>query len=138
MKYIETLKNTDRFCLHDSTVSKIEFVHHNLELTFSEGFWETNEFGKLVTQRKHCKVIYKFIVPEDEELNLYIYKETSKKRKEIKFTAFSDLIKKNGFDIYREFRCVFSKQLILEGWIDKFRYIIMTEDIDEILYECVD
>ena len=138
MKHTEILRNTDRFCLHDSKVSKIEFTNHNLELTFSEGFWETNEFGKLVRQRQHCRITYKFIIPEDDELNLYIFKETSKKRKEIKFADFSAIINKYGFRIYREFRCGFSTQLILEGNTDKGNYSIMTQEINEILYECSD
>ncbi|MDE7395380.1 MAG: hypothetical protein K2M95_04600 [Clostridiales bacterium] len=138
MKYIETITNTDRFCLHDSTVSKMEFIDHNLELTFSEGFWETNEVGKLIRQRKHCKMIIKFLITEDEELNLFIFKETAKRRKEIDFAAFSDLIHKNGFRIYREFRCGFSQQLILEGNTDKGNYSIMTQEVDEIIYQCED
>lgn len=138
MKHTEILRNTDCFCLHDSKVSKIEFINHNLELTFSEGFWETNESGKLFSQRQHCKITYKFMIPEDEELNLYIFKETSKKRKEIKFADFSDLINKYGFRIYREFRCGFTTQLILEGNTDKGNYSIMTQEINEIVYECDD
>lgn len=136
MIYTEKVKNANRFCLHDSKVSKIEFVDHNLLLTFSEGFWEVDEFGKLVSQRKECKVLYKFLIAEDEELNLYIYKDNSNKRKEIKFADFADLINKYGFRIYREFRCDFSSQLILEGNIDRCNYSIMTEYVDEIVYEC--
>ena len=78
------------------------------------------------------------MIPEDEELNLYIFKETSKKRKEIKFADFSDLINKYGFRIYREFRCGFTTQLILEGNTDKGNYSIMTQEINEIVYECDD
>lgn len=78
------------------------------------------------------------MIPEDDELNLYIFKETSKKRKEVKFTDFSAIINKYGFRIYREFRCNFSTQLILEGNTDKGNYSILTQEINEILYECDD
>ena len=138
MKHIETIKNTDRFGLHDSKVSKIEFVNHDLIFTFSEGFWETDKTGKLVRQRKNCKMIYKFMIAEDDELNLDIFEITSKKRKDIKFSVFSDMVSKCGFRIYREFRCGFTTQLILEGNTDKGYYSIMTQEIDEIVYECDD
>lgn len=138
MKYTEILRNTDLFCLHDSKVSKIEFIDHNLELTFSEGFWETNEFGKLVRQRKHCKITFKFIIPEDDELNLNIFKRNGWKIKEIMFADFSAIVNKYGFRLYREFRCNFSTQLILEGNTDKGNYSIITQEINEIVYECDD
>lgn len=135
MKYTETVGNSERFCLHDSKVSKMEFVDGNLTLTFSEGFWGKNEQGKLVKQYRKCKIIYKFMIPEDRELNLDIYRETTRKRKEIKFNKFSELVNKYGFRIYREFRCSFTTQLILEGNINRETYSLMTQEIEEIVYE---
>ena len=137
MTHIEKIHNTDFFCLHDSKVSNIEFVDHNLVLTFSEGYWKVNEQGKLFQEMKDCKITYKFLMFEDEDLNLDIFKETRRKRKETKFKEFSYLVKKYGFMIYREFRCVFTSQLILEGTVQgKGIYAIFMDEIDEIIYEC--
>lgn len=78
------------------------------------------------------------MIAEDDELNLYIVKETSKKRKDIKFVKFADLVNKYGFRIYREFRCGFTNQLILEGNTAQGCYTIITQEVDEIVYECND
>ena len=131
MKYVETLKNSERFCLHDSKISKIEFIDNKLLLNFSEGFYEAGD----AKQKKICKLTYKFMIEEDVELNLSVFKETSKKKKEIKFIDFAEAVKKYGFKIYREFRCGFTTQIILEGNTPKGSYSILTQEIDEIIYE---
>jgi hypothetical protein len=38
MKHIEYF-NKDKYCLHDSVVSNIEFIDDKLVICFSEGFW---------------------------------------------------------------------------------------------------
>lgn len=134
MNYIEELRK-DKYCLHDSIVAKAEFVNHKLELTFSDGFWETNERGKMVKQRNGCKIKVNFLIAEDEELNLSFYKETSKKRKALKISEFFTLVNKYGFRIHREFRCGFSQQLVLEGNANNGKYILVTQEIVSIEYE---
>ena len=137
MQRIETIKN-DRFCLHDSAVSKIEFCDRDLLLTFSEGFWETDITGKMIRQKNNCKLRYKFKFAEDGERNLFVFKVSSKKKKEIKFSDFAEAVKKYGFRIYREFRCGFTAQIILEGNTAKGCYSILTEELEEVVYEFYD
>lgn len=126
MKIIDNFVGVENIGLHDSRISKIEIINNCICFSFSQGFWKTNEQGKLIKQLQNCKMTYHFV---NENPELWI--TDLSKRKNISFTNFQKIVNKYGLDINQEFRCVFSKHIILECG----RYLIETDDIKEIVYE---
>ncbi len=126
MQIIDKFQSIEQFGLHDSKVSKIEIINNSIVFLFSQGFWETNKQGKLIKQLQNCKMTYFFVndLPE-------LFITDLSKRKNVSFTKFKKVVDKYGLDINQEFRCVFSKHIILECG----RYLIETDDIKEIIYD---
>lgn len=126
MKIIDKFENIEQFGLHDSRVSKIKIINNSIIFFFSQGFWKTNEQGKLIKQLQNCKMTYLFV---NENPELFI--TDLSKRKNVSLAKFQKIVHKYGLDINQEFRCAFSKHIILEC----SRYLIETDDIKEIIYE---
>lgn len=126
MKIIDNFAGVENVGLHDSRISKIEIVNNRVCFFFSEGFWKTNEQGRLIKQLHNCKMTYRFV---NGNPGLWITDLTIKRN--ISLAKFQKLVNKYGLRISQEFRCTFSKHIILECG----RYFIETDDIREIVYE---
>lgn len=126
MKMIDNFVEVEKFGLHDSRISGMEMIDNCICFSFSQGFWKTNEQGKLIQQLQNCKMTYLFV---NENPELFI--TDLLKRKNVSFAKLKKIVHKYGLDINQEFRCVFSKHIILECG----RYLVETDDIKEIVYD---
>ena len=126
MQIIDKFQSIEQFGLHDSRISGIEIMDNCICFSFSQGFWKTNEQGKLIKQLQNCKMTYLFV---NENPELFI--TDLSKRKNVSLVKFQKIVHKYGLDINQEFRCIFSKHIILECG----RYLVETDDIKEIVYE---
>ena len=102
--------------LHDSQINEIKLGEKAITLKFSQGFWTTNEQGKMIEQLKNCEIVFEIDrndVPIEDFLSIRI----SKKReiyKTISLKKFMELLKKSPFDMYLEYNCDFASSKMLQ------------------------
>lgn len=102
--------------LHDSQINKIEFGEDTITFTFSQGFWATDEHGKMTEQLENCKIVFE-IDRNDVPIEDFISIRVSKKGgsyKNICLKKFIDLLKKSPFDVYMEYDCSFANRKMLQ------------------------
>ena len=102
--------------LHDSQINKIELGGDTITFTFSQGFWGTDEHGKMTEQLKNCKIVFE-IDRNDVPIEDFISIRVSKKGgayKTISLEKFMGLLKKSPFDVYLEYNCDFASSKMLQ------------------------
>ncbi len=105
-----------KYQLHDSQINKIEFGEDAIVLKFSQGFWATDEHGKMTEQLKNCKIVFE-IDRNDVPIEDFISIRVSKKGgayKTISLEKFMGLLKKSPFDVYMEYDCSFANRKMLQ------------------------
>ncbi|MBU1093242.1 MAG: hypothetical protein KKH01_02135 [Firmicutes bacterium] len=134
MEYSIKLDEKEKYCLHDSSVSNIEFINHKLIIHFKEGFWITDDNGKEVQQLNNCRTIYDFEIPEDEELNTLITTSYKNKEKEIPLIDFKKQLEAEVFEIGFEYKSSFRRGVLLIGSIGNLKCNIFIDYIELITY----
>ena len=124
--------------LHDSQINRIEFGEDTITFTFSQGFWGTDEHGKMTEQLKNCKIVFE-IDRNDAPIEDFISIRVSKKGgayKTISLEKFIGLLKKSPFDVYLEYNCDFasSKMLQIHSNTLRIRSEIFIEEIKNVEY----
>ena len=102
--------------LHDSQINKIELGEDTITLKFSQGFWATDEHGKMCEQLENCKTVFE-IDRNDVPIEDFISVRISKKvgvYKTVSLAKFIDLLKKSPFDVYMEYDCSFANRKMLQ------------------------
>ena len=102
--------------LHDSQINKIELGENTITLKFSQGFWATDEHGKMCEQLENCKIVFE-IDRNDVPIEDFISVRISKKGgayKTISLEKFMGLLKKSPFDVYMEYDCSFANRKMLQ------------------------
>ena len=102
--------------LHDSQINKIELGEDTITLKFSQGFWATDEHGKMCEQLENCKIVFE-IDRDDVPIEDFISVRISKKNgiyKTISLKKFMGLLKKSPFDVYMEYDCSFANREMLQ------------------------
>ena len=102
--------------LHDSQINKIELGENTITLKFSQGFWATDECGKISEQLKNCEIVFE-IDRNDVPIEDFISIRISKKGgayKTISLEKFMGLLKKSAFDVYMEYDCSFANRKMLQ------------------------
>ena len=102
--------------LHDSQINKIELGEDTITLKFSQGFWATDEHGKMCEQLENCKIVFE-IDRNDFPIEDFISVRISKKGgvyKTVSLAKFIDLLKKSPFDVYMEYDCSFANRKMLQ------------------------
>ena len=102
--------------LHDSQINKIELGEDTITLKFSQGFWATDERGKISEQLKNCEIVFE-IDRNDVPIEDFISVRISKKGgayKTISLEKFMGLLKKSPFDVYMEYDCSFANRKMLQ------------------------
>ncbi|MBQ7354527.1 MAG: hypothetical protein IJW62_03315 [Clostridia bacterium] len=102
--------------LHDSQINKIELGEDTVTLEFSQGFWATDEHGKMCEQLENCKIVFE-IDRNDVPIEDYISVRISKKGgayKTVSLAKFIDLLKKSPFDVYMEYDCSFANRKMIQ------------------------
>ena len=64
--------------LHDSQINKIELGEDTITLKFSQGFWATDERGKISEQLKNCEIVFEIDrndVPIEDFISIRISKK---------------------------------------------------------------
>ena len=105
-----------KYQLHDSQINNIEFGEDTISFIFSQGFWVTDEHGKMIEQLKNCKTVFE-IDRNDVPIEDFISVRISKKceaYKTVSLTKFIDLLKKSPFDVYMEYDCSFANRKMLQ------------------------
>ena len=105
-----------KYQLHDSQINRIEIGEDTITFTFSQGFWETDEHGKMTEQLKNCKIVFE-IDRNDVPIEDFISIRVSKKGvayKTISLEKFMGLLKKSPFDVYLEYNCDFASSKMLQ------------------------
>ena len=127
-----------KYQLHDSQINRIEFGEDTITFTFSQGFWGTDEHGKMTEQLKNCKIVFE-IDRNDVPIEDFISIRVSKKGgayKTISLEKFMGLLKKSPFDVYLEYNCDFasSKMLQIHSNALRIRSEIFIEEIKNVEY----
>ena len=102
--------------LHDSQINKIEFGEDTISFIFSQGFWATDEHGKMYEQLENCRIVFE-IDRNDVPIEDFISVRISKKGgayKSVSLAKFIDLLKKSPFDVYMEYDCSFANRKMLQ------------------------
>ncbi len=124
--------------LHDSQINKIELGEDTISFIFSQGFWITNEHGKMTEQLKNCKIVFE-IDRNDVPIEDFISIRVSKKGgayKTISLEKFMGLLKKSPFDVYLEYNCDFASSKMLQMHSNHLRVSaeIFIEEIKNVEY----
>ncbi len=102
--------------LHDSQINQIGFGENTIIFTFSQGFWTTNEQGKMIEQLKNCEIVFEIDrngVPIEDFISVRISKKGGA-YKTISLEKFMGLLKKCPFDVYLEYNCDFASSKMLQ------------------------
>ena len=65
-----------KYQLHDSQINKIEFGEDTISFIFSQGFWATDEHGKMIEQLENCKTVFEIDrndVPIEDFISIRIF-----------------------------------------------------------------
>ena len=124
--------------LHDSQINKIELGENTISLKFSEGFWATNEHGKMTDQLKNCEIVFE-IDRNDVPIEDFIAIRVSKKGgvyKTVSLAKFVSLLKKSPFNVYLEYNCDFASSKMLQMHSNALRICaeIFIEEIKNVEY----
>ena len=124
--------------LHDSQINRIEFGEDTITFTFSQGFWTTDEHGKMNEQLKNCKIVFE-IDRNDAPIEDFISIRVSKKGgayKTISLEKFMGLLKKSPFDVYLEYNCDFASSKMFQMHSNHLRVSaeIFIEEIKNVEY----
>ena len=127
-----------KYQLHDSQINKIEFGEDTIIFTFSQGFWGTDEHGKMTEQLKNCKIVFE-IDRNDVPIEDFISIRVSKKGgayKTISLEKFMGLLKKSPFDVYLEYNCDFASSKMFQTHSNHLRMSaeIFIEEIKSVEY----
>ena len=102
--------------LHDSQINKIELGENTITLKFSQGFWATDEHGKMCEQLENCKTVFEIDrndVPIEDFISIRISKRGGV-YKTISLEKFMGLLKKSPFNVYLEYDCDFASRKMLQ------------------------
>ena len=105
-----------KYQLHDSQINKIEFGEDTIIFIFSQGFWTTDEHGKMIEQLENCKTVFE-IDRNDVPIEDFISIRISKKGgayKTISLEKFMGLLKKSPFNVYLEYNCDFASSKMFQ------------------------
>ena len=127
-----------KYQLHDSQINQIELSQDKITLNFSQGFWATNEHGKMSEQMKNCKLVFE-IDRNDMPIEDFIAIRVSKKGggyKTISLAKFVALLKKSPLNVYLEYDCEFASRKMLQMHSNtlRIRVEIFIEDIKNVEY----
>ena len=105
-----------KYQLHDSQINKIEFGEDTISFIFSQGFWATDEHGKMIEQLENCKTVFEIDrndVPIEDFISIRISKKGGAYNT-ISLEKFMGLLKKSPFDVYMEYDCSFANRKMLQ------------------------
>ncbi len=124
--------------LHDSQINKIELGEDTITFKFSQGFWVTDEHGKMIEQLNNCEIVFE-IDRNDIPIEDFISVRISKKGgayKTISLEKFMGLLKKSPFDVYLEYNCDFASSKMLQMHSNHLcvRVEIFIEEIKNVEY----
>ena len=105
-----------KYQLHDSQINQIKLGKDTISLKFSEGFWATNEYGKMTDQLKNCELVFE-IDRNDVPIEDFITIRVSKKGgvyKTVSFAKFVNLLKKHPINVCLEYNCDFASSKMLQ------------------------
>jgi hypothetical protein len=127
-----------KYQLHDSQINKIEFGEDTISFIFSQGFWATDEHGKMIEQLENCKIVFE-IDRNDVPIEDFVSVRVSKKGgiyKTISLKKFMGLLKKSPFDVYMEYDCSFANRKMFQMHSNRLCVSaeIFIEDIKNIRY----
>ena len=122
--------------LHDSQINKVELGANAIIFKFSQGFWRTNEQGKMVEQLKNCEIVFELDendIPIEDLITIRISKKRGVYRT-ISLEKFKGLLKKSPVDVYLEYNCDFASSKMLQVHSNYLRAEIFIEDIKNVKY----
>ena len=127
-----------KYQLHDSQINQIKLGKDTISLKFSEGFWATNEHGKITDQLKNCEIVFE-IDRNDIPIEDFIAIRVSKKGgvyKTVSLAKFVSLLKKSPFNVYLEYNCDFASSKMLQIHSNALRICaeIFIEEIKNVEY----
>ena len=127
-----------KYQLHDSQINKIELCEDTIILKFSQGFWATDEHGKMTDQLKNCEIVFE-IDRNDVPIEDFIAIRVSKKGgvyKTVSLAKFVSLLKKSPFNVYLEYNCDFASSKMLQMHSNALRICaeIFIEEIKNVEY----
>ena len=109
--------------LHDSQINQIELGENTIVFKFSQGFWNTDEQGKMTEQLENCEIVFE-IDRNDLPIEEFISVRISKKGgcyKTVPLAKFVALLKKSPFDVYLEYDCDFASSKMLQVYSNHLR-----------------
>ena len=127
-----------KYQLHDSQIEKIELGEDTIILKFSQGFWATDEQGKMTEQLKNCEIVFE-IDRNNVPIEDFIAIRVSKKGgvyKTVSLAKFVSLLKKSPFNVYLEYNCDFASSKMLQMHSNALRICaeIFIEEIKNVEY----
>lgn len=105
-----------KYQLHDSQIDQIKFGANTIIFTFSQGFWATDEQGKMLEQLKNCEIVFD-VDKSDAPIESFFSVRISKKGrvyKTISTEKFVALLKKSPFNVCLVYNCDFASSKMLE------------------------
>ena len=127
-----------KYQLHDSRINKIELGEDTITFTFSQGFWTTDEHGKMNEQLKNCKTVFEINrndIPIEDFISIRISKKVGV-YKTISLEKFMGLLNKSPFDVYLEYNCDFASSKMFQMHSNHLRVSaeIFIEEIKNVEY----
>ena len=105
-----------KYQLHDSQINGLKLGENAIVLEFSQGYWATDEQGKVCEQLENCKIVFEIDrnnVPIEDFISIRISKKAGA-YKTISLEKFMGLLKKSPFDVYMEYDCSFANRKMLQ------------------------
>ena len=130
-----------KYQLHDSQINGITISDNSIVFSFSEGFWETDESGKEITQKQNCKIAFNI----DNKFNLRVEEFISVRIsgrnnvfKPISLARFVNLLKKTKFNVDMEYDCLFAKSKMLQLYSNSSKILVefFIKEIERVEYFC--
>ena len=102
--------------LHDSQINGIELGENTIIFKFSQGFWETDEQGKMCEQLKGCEIVFEIDrngAPIENFISVRISKN-GVSYKTVPFVKLIALLKKSPLEVSLEYDCSFANSKMLQ------------------------
>lgn len=135
MKHFEPY--ISRYCLHDTTVSKVDIKSGCIELGFQKGVYLFDRDGLPTEKTGPCcmKIYVKDLDADRIHQHMEIKRIRNSKIKEADFPDFLNRLSEHGLNIYLDYYSYFANSILLFGSLQKSEIQIRITEIDKIDFE---
>lgn len=121
----------NKYGLHDSEITKIEFTNSMISLYFDKGVYNLDGEGKEQSLSPSCKCNITLPIYNVKDIPSYlvIHKKWKNKIVEISYDSLCKMLEKNYFSIDYDFYSYFANAVLLKGFVGKYALEFLITDI---------